>query len=149
MIAEQGDIWSHDSPSGNRAGPEPGGRRAARISRRACRLRTRSQLDYVKANGRSRAGRLCVVKAAPPPDEQRRLAIVVSRRYSPKAVERNRARRLLREAYRLVLPELRPAWIVLIPRRYLLGAGLGDVLAEVRRLLERLRLLAEAVPNDR
>jgi len=56
-------------------------------------------------------------------------------------VVRNRARRLLREAYRLLLPELKPAWIVLIPRAYMRGVKLGDVLPELTRLLGELDLL--------
>ncbi len=105
------------------------------------RLRTRQHLRYVKEKGSSRAGKRCVVSVATPLDEQRRLATIISRRYSLKAVVRNRARRLLREAYRILLPELKPAWIVLIPRRYMQTAKLSDVLPELRRLFHELGVL--------
>ena len=107
------------------------------------RLRTRRQLAYVRKRGASRAGKRCVAYAAEPQDGQARVVIVISRRYSRKAVTRNRARRLLREAYRRLFPELAPAWIMLIPRRRMEGARLQDVLAELKRLFAELRLLPD------
>ena len=115
--------------------------RPARLLRRDSRLRTRHQLSYVRTRGLSRSGKRCVVCAVEPCDGRARLAITVSRRYSRKAVSRNRARRLLREAYRRLFPELKPAWIVLLPRRHMQGARLDDVLPELRRLFCDLRLL--------
>lgn len=106
------------------------------------RLRTRAHLDCMRQHGRRDASPLCVVSAVwPPPDTARRVAFVVSRRYSPKAVVRNRARRLLREAYRQTVAELPPAWLVLIPRRPLQKARMQDVLADVRDLCRRIGLL--------
>lgn len=95
------------------------------------RLRTRRQLDVVRRQGRSRAGARCVLVAAEGEDGERRLAIIISRRYSPKAVVRNRARRLFREAYRLLYPNLKPMWLILIPRRRMAEARLNDVLVEL------------------
>lgn len=69
------------------------------------------------------------------------MAFVVSRRYSPKAVVRNRARRLLREAYRQTAADLQPAWLVLIPRARLQRARMQDVLADLRLACGRLGLL--------
>ena len=109
-----------------------------------CRLRTRAQLQWVRERGVKDAARLCVVSAVqPPPDDARRVAFVVSRRYSPKAVVRNRARRLLREAYRQAYPALRPAWLVLIPRVRLQRARMQDVLSDLRAACGRLGLLPE------
>jgi ribonuclease P protein component len=82
-----------------------------------------------------------VVAVAEPPDGQRRLATIVSRRYSRLAVVRNRARRLLRESYRLLLPEIRPVWLVLIPRCALQDAKLTDVMPEIRESLASLGAL--------
>ena len=108
---------------------------------KSARLRTRSQLLYVKTNGPRRAGRYCVVSIARPVDGQRRFAIITSRRYSKRAVDRNRARRLLREAYRHLLPRMLPVWVVFIPRHATLKAGLRDVLLEVEASLTRLGVL--------
>jgi len=108
---------------------------------KSARLRTRSQFQYVKTNGPRCAGRHCVVSIASPADGRRRFAIITSRRYSKRAVDRNRARRLLRETYRLLLPRMQPVWVVFIPRRAMFGAGLGDVLPEVESSLTRLGVL--------
>lgn len=113
---------------------------------KAFRLRTRAQLHHVREEGVRRAGRYCVAAVAAPPDGQRKLAIITSRRYNRKAVVRNRARRLLREAYRLLLPEMRPVWLVLIPRYAMQGAGAMEVLEELRRLLTALHVLEPPPP---
>ena len=130
-------------PTSTRCQDGPGSPTGARVQAfgRRCRLRTRAHLQHVRTHGRREAGPLCVVSAVwPPPDGERRVGFVVSRRYSPKAVTRNRARRLLREAYRQALPDLLPAWIVLIPRYRLQGAMMQDVLAALREACRRLGL---------
>lgn len=107
------------------------------------RLRTRFQLDWMRQHGRKEVPRLCVVSVvAPPPDGCARVAFVVSRRYSRKAVVRNRARRLLREAYRQLFPALAPAWVVLIPRVRLQDARMQEVLADLTVACRRLGLLS-------
>lgn len=102
------------------------------------RLRTRAELGYVREQGVRRAGRLCVVCRAESRDGRRRCTMVISRRYSKRAVDRNRARRLLREAYRTLFPRLQPAWMVLIPRHGMRQVKLSPVLAEIERLLDGL-----------
>ena len=120
-------------------GPAP--RRRYRLCPQT-RLRTRAHLDCVRRQGTRGAGPLCVVSVVrPPPDTQRRVAFIVSRRYSPKAVVRNRARRLLREAYRQTVADLPPAWVVLIPRRPLQQARLQEVLDDLHDVCRRLGLL--------
>ena len=114
---------------------------------RKFRLRTRQHLALVKEKGANRVGRRCIVAALEPPDGQRRFAIVVSRRYSLLAVQRNRARRLLRETYRLLLPELKPAWLVFIPRHSMKTATLGEVLPDARRLLDAVGVLKPPSPG--
>jgi len=134
-------------PVENDLGQLPSGQAsAAHPFARSARLRTRSQLEYVKTHGPRRAGRHCVVSIACPPDARRRFAIITSRRYSKRAVDRNRARRLLRETYRLLLPRMRDIWVVFIPRRAMLRAGLGDVLPEVESALTRLGVLEPVDP---
>ena len=111
---------------------------------RQSRLRTRAQIAHLRAHGDDVVGRLCIVRALmPPPDERRRVGIVVSRRFSGKAVVRNRARRLLREAYRQVHPELEPAWVMLIPRRAIQKTNIHYVVPELRRLCRRLSILQQ------
>ncbi len=127
---------SHDEQATPAAGP------ATRAFYRDVRLRTHADLAYVKKRGRRRAGRRCVVSVAESRNGRRGIAIIISRRYSRKAVTRNRARRLFREAYRVLLPRLSTAWIVLIPRRAMEGAKLRDVLEETTAALNDLGVLA-------
>lgn len=127
---------SSAAPAGPRGGPVTrGGARS--------RLRTRAQLDCMRREGRREAGAYCLVVATvPPPDGQDRVAFVVSRRYSTKAVVRNRARRLLREAYRQVRPGLRSAWLLLVARQRMQNVRMQDVLNDLRTRCSRLGLLS-------
>jgi ribonuclease P protein component len=61
------------------------------------------------------------------------------------AVQRNRARRLLREAYRQLKPATRAEGfrVVFVAGRGIAAAGLRDVQAEMRGILKNCNLLAE------
>lgn len=60
------------------------------------------------AQGRSFPGRYLVVWLRAAPDADRRVGVVTSRNTLPAAVTRNRARRLMRETFRLQRAHLRP-----------------------------------------
>ena len=105
---------------------------------RAARLHCQSQFTLVRGSGVSSAGRYCVVNILmPSPDQSRRAAFCISRKFSPLAVERNRARRLFREVYAVLQPELPPSWVLFIPRKHMKSAKMADVLGDVRGNLER------------
>ena len=111
---------------------------------RNARLGNRSQLETVRNEGLSAAGRLCVLKVLKtPPDGIRRAAFLLSRRFDLNAVVRNRARRLFREVFRLLYGQLPPLWILFIPRQPLKRAKMQDVLTEVVSLLKRLGVVVE------
>jgi len=60
------------------------------------------------------------------------------------AILRNRAKRLLRETMRPLLPALPPGWdLVLIARPGMLGASLEDTRSAVIKLLRRAGLIPE------
>jgi len=119
----------------------------------SARLRSRIQLDAVRNSGSSAAGRLCVVALLKtPPDGTRRVAFLISRRFSLLAVERNRARRLFRESWRRLYSRLPESiWISLIPRRGIKKALQPQVQSEIEQLLYRMGVqlapleMAEAV----
>lgn len=69
------------------------------------------------ARERSIPGRFLVLWLRAAPDADRRLGVVTSRRTLPSAVARNRARRLLREAFRLNRAHLQPDVDVLLLAR--------------------------------
>jgi ribonuclease P protein component len=108
------------------------------------RLRQQSDFQRVRQGKRSWAHPLVVLSVAENGREETRVGILVSRRVG-KAVERNRARRLLREALRRHVGRLAPGWdLVWIARPAIAGQRLGVVEAAVSELLARAGLLAPA-----
>jgi ribonuclease P protein component len=80
------------------------------------RLTKGSEFDAVFDRKQSRADRHLVVYAAANELGHPRLGLVVSRKVSKRAVVRNRWKRLLREAFRLVQHDLPPLDLVCLPR---------------------------------
>lgn len=102
----------------------------------------------MRDHGKSVAGRFFVlVTATPPGDEARRVGVINSRKFSKKAVERNRARRLLKEAYRLTCSEMQNVWVLLIPRYKIKHVSLNEVLPEFRRLSKKAGILQNSEKN--
>ncbi len=105
------------------------------------RLRRSADLRRVREEGRSRRHPLVVLIIQPNHLVVSRFAFVASRRMG-NAVQRNRARRLLREVIRRHLADIEPGWdCVLIARQAMHGAAYGDVETAVSSLLTRLQLL--------
>ncbi len=113
------------------------------------RLRRSDDFRRVWKEGRSWAHPLFIVWAAPHERYEPRLGFVASRKVG-KAVQRNRARRLLREAARLLYPELEAGWdIVIIARTSLTEAGLPEVMDAMRDLFRQAGLLREEGKGSR
>lgn len=118
--------------------PRPGGcaPESKRRQRQAGRLHSGLHYQHVRNTGRAFSGRFMVVRVAAAADGCGRLGIVTSRRFSGLAVERNRARRLLRDGWRHLCGRLgQPAWVVLLPRQAIKGIRLPALLPEMGRLL--------------
>src|SRR5947209_4675977 len=64
-------------------------------------LRDSSEFKYVYAGGRRYNGSLMTAFVAKNDLEQHRLGITVSRKTANRAIDRNRAKRILRESFRL------------------------------------------------
>ena len=76
-----------------------------------------------------------------------RLGVITGRRLG-RAVDRTRARRLLREAFRLHQPRLaQPVDVVLVARASIVGKRLGDVASDYVSALKKARLYCEAGPG--
>jgi ribonuclease P protein component len=106
------------------------------------RVRKRAEFVEIQTAG-SRVGGDCLVFIVQRrPEGPVRLGITASRKIGG-AVQRNRARRLIREAFRGVFAELpRALDIVVIVRRPLGERKLPDILGEFRRALPRIRRAA-------
>ena len=118
------------SPREARRGPRPDERfrPEERVRRRA---------DYVAAyeRGRKIGVRLMTVFLLENGQGRPRLGIAATRKYGS-AVERNRAKRLVREVFRRHKPTL-GLDIVVVPRREMIGAGLDRVESDYMSALER------------
>lgn len=94
------------------------------------------------AQKRSFPGRYLVIWLRTGPGAVLRLGVVTSKKVSNRAVDRNLARRRLREIFRHHRAELSGEFdLVLVARRNLLSASYADVEAEFLRLAEKAGLL--------
>lgn len=101
-----------------------------------------AQYRQVLDRGRRQVGRLLVMWTLKVESGgAARVGIIASRRSFRRAVDRNRARRLLREAFRKLQPELPSSVdLVLVARTAVRGKGLAEVERELRYLCERTGL---------
>lgn len=112
------------------------------------RLCHRKAIERVLQEGRSWANPFLKLKAAPNDLGITRVAVIAGRRAIGKAVRRNRAKRLLREAARLHLHEIQPGWdLVLIARPGLIGRKRQDAETALLEALGRLGLLREGTDD--
>lgn len=102
------------------------------------RLKRRRDFDRVSKEGKSLSDGLLRVRAAPNGLAHGRLGIIVSRRMSRLSPERNRMKRLVREAFRLHQHALPPGtdWLV-IPKGNLSRKSLREIEASLLKLARR------------
>lgn len=99
------------------------------------RLRRRADFDRTFQRGAKKHGRLMSVFVLPQPSGDARLGIAAGRKLGG-AVTRNRAKRRVRETFRLTQLRL-AADIVVVPRAELLDAPFPNLDAEFRQLVSR------------
>lgn len=112
------------------------------------RLRRSSDLDRVRQEGDTWRHPLIVYLACENEQDTSRFAFVASRRVG-NAVQRNRARRLMREAIRQHLDDIQSGWdCILIARPPILQADFAEVETAVLQLLGRAKLLKVSERTD-
>lgn len=110
---------------------------------RRFRLTRSTNFERVRRFGKSYAHPLIVLIALPTQAELSRFGVAAGRSVG-KAVRRNRAKRLLRNALQRYLPVVKPGWdVVLIARRTMVGATFDQTVTALAVLLERAGLLKE------
>lgn len=101
------------------------------------KLRLKSEFDYVREHGRKFVSGLFILVVADTPDGKLRCGVICGKKYSKKAVTRNRARRLLWESFRMLKPDINQAHLIMIPRQKMMTVKQQEVQAQLQWLLKK------------
>ena len=99
------------------------------------------EFRYMRENAQGIPGKYFILCHAPSLDGQRRLGIIVSKKFHKHAVKRNRAKRIIREAYRHLQDKLPNNWFVIISRAHLSGKSSIEVQEELLKLIDKSKLV--------
>ncbi|HET9494521.1 MAG TPA: ribonuclease P protein component [Chloroflexia bacterium] len=112
-------------------------------------LKNSAQFERVRREGRTWSAGALVLNAARNDQQVVRCGFITAKKVG-KAVRRNRARRLIREAVRLRLPLIQPGWdLVWVARPSIVEADFATVSKAVDDLLARGRLVdVQSAPPD-
>ena len=111
------------------------------------RLTGSTDFKRVRRSGKSYAHPLLVLVVLPATERQIRFGIIAGRSVG-KAVQRNRAKRMLREALRSLLPTIQPGWnVILIARKPILTAKLTVIQETLRQLFAKAELIIDTHGN--
>jgi ribonuclease P protein component len=114
------------------------------------RLRSSRDFEFLKSHGKALRGRHCMLLVLARPGEPTRVGFVASKRGVGGSVQRNRARRRLREIVRRRFPRLSMSgfWLGLIAFRSVLVADHQDLASDVEGLLASCGVLAPIEEPD-
>lgn len=102
----------------------------------------------MRRNGKSYAHPFVVLIILPSNGELTRFGIAAGRSVG-KAVKRNRAKRLMREALRPLIPRIAPGWdVLIIARQKMSDASLEQIQKALKELFHRANLYLEVSANE-
>ncbi len=108
------------------------------------RLTQSTDFKRVRRSGKSYAHPLVVLVVLQEGGDKVQIGVTAGKAVG-KAVQRNRAKRLLREALRPLFPRLLPGWkALLIARGPLLSADFEEIQAALQKLFTRANLFVES-----
>lgn len=132
---------------GRGAVPQPT-RRGQSLTRRQ-RITDKAVFQAAFDQGAAFAGRFLVMRLRRGPGAALRLGVVVSKRALHHSVDRSRAKRLMREAFRLNRTALNPACdVVLIARSMIRGATRPEVEQDLLKVARRAGLVKSSARGD-
>ncbi len=105
------------------------------------RLKKKKEFKKVFDNQYVGYGKYMVLLYAPNDLNYSRVGIIVSKKVSKKAVDRNRAKRLLREVFRLNKNLIKNGDYILIARKNILGIKLKDLQEDFINILKGKKLI--------
>ena len=108
------------------------------------RLTQSTEFKRVRRLGKSYAHPLIVLVVLPTDEDRTRFGVIAGRSVG-NAVQRNRAKRLVREALRPLLPLVSPGWkVILITRKPILDAKLTEINLCLQQLFQRANLIDQS-----
>jgi ribonuclease P protein component len=111
--------------------------------KRRFRLTSTTDFERVRRFGKSYAHPFIVLVALPNELDHSRIGVAAGRSLG-NAVQRNRAKRILRESIRPLIPGIPPGWdMVILARKPLIDARFDDIGQALTGLLTQARLLEE------
>ncbi|MCQ2353059.1 MAG: ribonuclease P protein component [Victivallaceae bacterium] len=113
---------------------------------KADKLTLKAEFDDVRQNGRKFVSSLLVAVVAP--GEKVRCGVICGKKYSLLSVNRNRARRLMWESFRLLKPAISPCTLILIPRKKMMRCTRQQVTAELVKLLANARQIPQEIADS-
>jgi len=108
-------------------------------------LTLKAEFDYVRQNGRKFAAPALVAVVAP--GEKVRCGVICGKKYSLLSVNRNRARRLMWESFRLLKPAISPCTLILIPRQKMAHCTRQQVTSQLAQLLADAQQLPREIAD--
>ena len=102
----------------------------------------------MRRNGKSYAHPLIVLITLPNEGEHSRFGVAAGRTVG-KAVKRNRAKRMMREALRPMISDISPGWdVLIIARQKILEASLAQIQNALEGLFQRADLYIELPDHE-